>query len=140
MVTPEVETKLRAFMEYWNDNWGVGGRFFGLCDHSNNNGARTTNMVGFHNKLRSFCPNSAPSMTQLLQFLACEISLAKALIKPLQEDEAAPRLIRSDERERQAGILNEMRRFQLFLRTIGRLPTTRECKGYLETLAALFAH
>ncbi|WKY15540.1 hypothetical protein Q1695_000768 [Nippostrongylus brasiliensis] len=141
VVTPEIEAKLRAFMSYWYDNWGAAGRFSGLCDHSRNYGSRTTNLVeGFHNKLRSFCPNRVPSLTQLLQFLGTEITLAKSRIIPLREGQLAPRQIRLNEQERQAEVLTELRRFHDFVATAGRLPTTRECKDHLDALASRLAH
>lgn len=98
VVTAEVETKLREFMGYWHNNGGTLGRFAGLCDHSANYGSRTTNLVeGFHNKLRQFCPNRAPSLTELLQFLGNEITLAKSRIIPLRRGGIAPRQIQSEE-------------------------------------------
>ncbi|WKY11777.1 hypothetical protein Q1695_003387 [Nippostrongylus brasiliensis] len=141
VVPLDVEVKLRVFMNYWHSIWGIGGLFSGLWDHSNNYGTRTTNMVeGFHNKLRSFCPNRIPSLTELLRFLGGEISLAKSKVSPLRQGQLAPRSIRADERVRQAEVVPELRRFREFITNIGRPPTTRECKDHPDRLASRLAH
>ncbi|WKY04183.1 hypothetical protein Q1695_005285 [Nippostrongylus brasiliensis] len=139
VVTADEETKLRSFMNYWYDTWGIAGRFGSFCCHAGNYGARTTNLVeGFHNKLRSFCPNRAPSLAELLQFLGCEITLAKSRIIPLRQGQLGPREVRADERRRQEEVLNELQRFHRLVNM--RPPTTRECKDHLDTLAILMTN
>ncbi|WKY06109.1 hypothetical protein Q1695_006368 [Nippostrongylus brasiliensis] len=135
-VTADEESKLRSFINYWHDTWGIAGRFGSFCNHAGNFGARTTNMVeGFHNKLRSFCRNWATSLAELLQFLICEITLAKSRVIPLRQGQLSPREIRADERRRQEEVLNELQRFH---RLVDMRPsTTRECKNHLDRLAIL---
>ncbi|WKX95159.1 hypothetical protein Q1695_011985 [Nippostrongylus brasiliensis] len=139
VVTADEETKLRSFMNYSYDTWGIAGRFGSFCCHAGNYGARTTNLVeGFHNKLRSFCHNRAPSLAELLQFLGCEITLAKSRIIPLRQGQLGPREVRTDERRRQEEVLNELQRLHRLVNM--RPPTTRECKNHLDTLAILMTN
>ncbi|WKY01658.1 hypothetical protein Q1695_015570 [Nippostrongylus brasiliensis] len=49
-----------------------------------------------------------------LEFLGTEITLAKSRIMPLRQGVIAPRAIQANERQRQAELLNELRRFRDF--------------------------
>ncbi|KAK6051158.1 hypothetical protein COOONC_11337 [Cooperia oncophora] len=50
VVTPLEHLAMRAFLRYWQDTWGLGGRFHhSLWNHSSTVGSRTTNHAeGFH--------------------------------------------------------------------------------------------
>ncbi|KAL6731058.1 hypothetical protein Aduo_001968 [Ancylostoma duodenale] len=126
-------------MDYWHETWGVGGRFEGVWDHSSNFGSRTTNHVEeFHSTLRRKFPARSPSIPQILEFLQAQLSLAKSRVQPIAERRVEPRYIRPAEAQMQREVYQELLRFHEQILT--NLPTTRECKNYLDFLAYRLAH
>lgn len=140
LVTPLEYASLLQFTDYWHNNWGVGGRFDGLWDHSENRGLRTTNVAeGFHTKIRAAFPKSTPTLHQMLDFIQNQLVIAKGMVGPAA-DGARPHYVRRDEEMRQLEVSQELSRFYDRHVIGGVVPSTRECKEFLDYLASRLAH
>ncbi|XGW01849.1 hypothetical protein V3C99_011396 [Haemonchus contortus] len=141
LVTVQEHLAIIAFLRYWHDTWGLGGRFdHTLWDHSSTVGSRTTNHAeGFHTRIRTAFPRGTPTLAQYLGFVTGQLTTAKSYISPVRDLAAAP-YIRPQELQRQAEIAAEMERFRVAHVIPNIAPTTRQCKDYLDFLAQRLAH
>ncbi|KAK6024170.1 hypothetical protein OSTOST_10025 [Ostertagia ostertagi] len=100
LVTPREHLVMIAFLHYWHDTWGVGGRFdSSLWDHSSTVGTRTTNHAeGFHTRICAAFPTGTPTLAQMLGFIRGQLTIAKSCFpskrfssSPLPQTARAPK-------------------------------------------------
>ncbi|RCN46052.1 hypothetical protein ANCCAN_07918 [Ancylostoma caninum] len=135
------ERSLAEFMAYMSRTWSPpNGQFTGLRNHSRNHGARTTNYVeGSHTRIHHAFGARTPTLREMIRHCKTEITMAKSLIPSYFDGSLNSRYVRPDEQDRQARVLQEMTNFREVIAESDGVPTSRQCKSYLDNIARFLA-
>ncbi|KAK6033698.1 hypothetical protein OSTOST_00121 [Ostertagia ostertagi] len=140
LVTPVEHNAILAFLRYWHDTWGAFGRFGNnLWDHSSTSVPEPlTTRKGSTLKFEQRFPGTR-SRTLVQRFARTQLTTAKSVVVSARDMGASP-YVRPQEQQRQREIATEMHRLREEHINRNVMPTTRQCKDYLDFMAQRLAH